>query len=735
MNRRNLRWNRIECRRVLRRTFPALRSNLALEAAACGTHSLRTNLNAHPASPDHAFASRLSRAASVVVGLVPWGERTADTRRFSPIRIARRFAHQPPEKARGAAWGVRTSAFLFAALLLFSHAFTASAQNTADRVLGEPAQQVQLRPGPRDLAAQIQQAADDYRIRVVYLIPANRPGQSDAVDKLQTFATLMQAWFSDHMELMGYGPKTFAYETEPDGTTPLVNIINSSRPDTYFHGGYLDIWGRVLGEVSDSGFPLWRVGEVTLVVAEIHVQEPDGQIRPGSNFVGGAGAHLTGVGMVTGDFLARLTEEFLTDNRPYGGLVIPEFGPYPLVQGVSFPGFEGSTISSVSSSAWGATIHELSHGFRLPHDFRNDSNFNGNLMGNGLRGMRGALFPERYPNDDTRLSSGSALVLNYSRFFNPGQPSADHTSPQVTINSSGSVTPEQGQCGMRFTTRDSGSGLAGALLLRSGQVVADKKLEGAEFAGSISTYDYVPGVSENWALEVFDREGNLSEATVMLTCAAGYNRAPYPYLVITKTRVNAGETITLDAGRSLDPDGDVARMEVEWDLDGDGAFDTDPSTAKTYQTAYAKPGVYRVIARLTDESGDSTLSMPLGIRVEQNVVPVKIDILPGNGKNVLNPNKAGKVWVAVLSSSEFDAGQIKVSSVRFGPGEAKAIRHKLRASKQYRLKDLWVQFSVTHAGIQCGDKTVTLNAATVGGQAITGTDSIVTVGCKKKRKK
>ena len=59
-----------------------------------------------------------------------------------------------------------------------------------------------------------------------------------------------------------------------------------------------------------------------------------------------------------------------------------------------------------------------------------------------------------------------------------------------------------------------------------------------------------------------------------------------------------------------------ANLAVRWDLNGDGVFDTSPTTAKTHTTRSTEPGIYQVVAELTDENGDSFVSVPIGIRVE-----------------------------------------------------------------------------------------------------------------------
>lgn len=427
----------------------------------------------------------------------------------------------------------------------------------------------------------------------------------------------MQRWFREQMERLGYGSKTFQYETQADGRRPKVNFAYVDNPDTFFHDqDYGMRWSKILDGIASVGFLPWQSGEVLLVVAETHLQLPDGSFLEGSTFVGGAGGGFTGVGIVTGETLARFSATLLTDDRPYEGLHIPALGPYPLVQDVTFPWFEGSTLSSVSSAAQGAAIHETAHGWGLWHDFRNDDNFNGNLMGNGLRGIRGAFHPNRYPQDDTRLSSGSALLLNYHRFFNQEHTFTEDNPPLVNILSTGTIEPFKGLCHIAFSAQDQDSALAGALLIRDGHVVADKPLKGNQVEARLGAYDYQVGLAEDWHVLVFDTQGNSAlSPSVNLACAAGYNRAPIPYVRLSKTRASVREKILLDAQRSYDPDGSDSQLWVEWDLDGDKVFDTPPSSTKTFTTTYRAPGVYQVIAKLTDGEGAVSQSIPIGIRI------------------------------------------------------------------------------------------------------------------------
>ncbi len=632
---------------------------------------------------------------------------------------------------------------LFILLQAFSP-HTAAGQSTPHgsrpgKVLGESNhRQFDLSTGSKNLQTlEMLQAAPgeelQYRVRIVYAVPENRSAQPEAEENLAGFVRKTQEWFADNMELMGYGRKTFVYETESASDDALIHQVELNEPDTFFHGSALGVWGSVFRELESAGLPVFQTGELWGVVPEIHVQEPDGRLREGTQFFGGAGLPFAGVGMVAGDALARIAPRYLTDDRLYGGIVVPGIGPYPLAQGVTFPWFELDTLSTVGSSAFGAFAHELGHGLGLWHDFRNDANFNGNLMGNGLRGIRGALFPGRYPDNGTRLSPASALLLNYSRFFNGKQTFTDDSAPFAEILTGSSVQPEDGLCKLRFRASDEGSGLGGVVLIRAGEVAAEKPLSGTLASGTIATYNYTPGVADEWLLVVTDRQGNRSDSLVVnVTCAAGHNRAPVPFIQLSKSQLKVGEKTILDARSSFDPDGRYSALAAQWDLDGDGDFDTEPSTAKHLETSYSKPGIYRVIARLIDEEGDWSLSNPIGIRVQSPKFKVRIDIKPGDPLNVVNPFSHGELWVSLLSDDQFDALQTDISKVRFGAGEAAVLRHEVRDVNRDGASDLVLRFRISEVGIRCADGEISLMGETYAGVPITGTDSVNPVGCKKK---
>jgi plastocyanin len=63
--------------------------------------------------------------------------------------------------------------------------------------------------------------------------------------------------------------------------------------------------------------------------------------------------------------------------------------------------------------------------------------------------------------------------------------------------------------------------------------------------------------------------------------------------------VAQGEPVTLDASGSSDPEGALARFE--WDLDGDGTYESDAGAVVTH--AFATPGTFDLRLRVTDSGG------------------------------------------------------------------------------------------------------------------------------------
>lgn len=451
-------------------------------------------------------------------------------------------------------------------------------------------------------------------VRVAYVIPSNRSAQPNAVENLQENLLYLQQWSEDQMDRVGCSDCGLHFETGSDGVTPVVHTVEVAETDDYLRE---DIWGRVSSAANTAGVPIWSEGQIWLLIPEIHVQNADGSIDGGVALGAGSGSGRGGgVAMVGSNWLPLLELGGVANDTPYDGLVVPEIGPNPLEQDVSFAWFEGTTISSICSSMLGAAMHELGHALGLPHDFRSDGNFHGSLMGNGLRGMRGAIDPQEYPDDDTWLTYGQALALATSRYFQDDL-APETAAPTLTVGTTGATSLSEGLLPVSFSASDS-SGLAVAWLLRGGDLVAEIPLSGTSAEATFLTPYFTAETSESYTVFVYDIYGNRASTETTITPAAGDNLAPTPFVRPSHTTVTSGEELVLSAGYSSDPDDSTASLLVEWDLDGDGQFDTAPSTEKTYRTTLTDPGVFWVSARITDPDGAATLSSPIAVRVVSN---------------------------------------------------------------------------------------------------------------------
>ncbi len=78
---------------------------------------------------------------------------------------------------------------------------------------------------------------------------------------------------------------------------------------------------------------------------------------------------------------------------------------------------------------------------------------------------------------------------------------------------------------------------------------------------------------------------------------------PRPSFTATPSSVYIGQNVSFNASASSDPSGTIT--DYKWDLDNSGKFAADTGTTPTLTHAFATPGTYRVILKVTDSRGQS----------------------------------------------------------------------------------------------------------------------------------
>lgn len=120
------------------------------------------------------------------------------------------------------------------------------------------------------------------------------------------------------------------------------------------------------------------------------------------------------------------------------------------------------------------------------------------------------------------------------------------------------------------------------------------------------------------------------------------------------------------------------------------------------------------------------------VRLTVKPINIDIDIKPGSFPNSINPRNRGVIPVAILTTATFDAATVDPTTVFFGKTgtEAAPVQSALEDVDGDVDTDLILHFNTQDTGIMCGDTSASLTGETFDGQAIEGSDSIKTAGCK-----
>jgi hypothetical protein len=144
----------------------------------------------------------------------------------------------------------------------------------------------------------------------------------------------------------------------------------------------------------------------------------------------------------------------------------------------------------------------------------------------------------------------------------------------------------------------------------------------------------------------------------------------------------------------------------------------------------------QALQALIDQHGAMSIYMSIGlnggsVEVSSSVRAVAMDIKPDDVPNTLNLRSRGVVPIAILTTEQFDATSIDLTSLRFGVTgrEAAALRAVFDDVDGDGDTDLLVFFRSQDTTVDCETLFTYISGVTMTGVSIAGTDSVAMVVC------
>jgi len=144
-------------------------------------------------------------------------------------------------------------------------------------------------------------------------------------------------------------------------------------------------------------------------------------------------------------------------------------------------------------------------------------------------------------------------------------------------------------------------------------------------AEPVAVKSYATAGSYDVRLRVTDSSGNKSSTLQTVTVT---NRAPASSFTATPSSVNKGQLVTFNGSGSTDADGTIAKYE--WDLDGNGTYETNTGGTATASRSYSTAGTVETKLRVTDDKGATSVSTKI----------VTVSLLPPTAAFTIAPNPA-----------------------------------------------------------------------------------------------
>ncbi len=256
------------------------------------------------------------------------------------------------------------------------------------------------------------------------------------------------------------------------------------------------------------------------------------------------------------------------------------------------------------------------------------------------------------------------------------------------------------------------------------------------------TYTYTPNANfhgtDSFTFQANDGTETSNTATVTITVTP-VNDAPTLAAATLSLPENSPNGTSVGTIVGADADGDALTYAIVAGNTG-GAFAIDPASgviivANAAALDFETRPSFALAVRATDAGGLSAQAIvTVNLTDVNEVPPIAIDVLPGNAGNEIRLRTAKTIEVAILSSAQFDARTVDVTSLRFGRTgtEDSIARNRKTGAVQFSLRDvngdgrldLVASYDVKKAGFQVGDTRAILTGRLANGLAFTAEDAI-----------
>ncbi len=176
--------------------------------------------------------------------------------------------------------------------------------------------------------------------------------------------------------------------------------------------------------------------------------------------------------------------------------------------------------------------------------------------------------------------------------------------------------------------------------------------DGGDPTGSSALYSAASPVSASGVVKARAYKSGWTPSDI-----AASSGAPAASFTTDPASPTVGRTVSFDASATSDDDTAAASIEVRWDFDGDGTFDTSWSATRTATHAYAAEGSYVVRLEARDKNGivgstTKTFAVGAAAALPRDSLVAEF-LLDGNAADASGKGNDGTVYGAAAATDRF----------------------------------------------------------------------------------